>query len=278
MNLNPYVFYLIAFFLQLAAVILSLSLISRLRFERTAAVLLAAGLALMAIRRLIPFQHVAPDFAFLDSDHLIDSVLSVVISALLFLGLLGIRKSMSRLERYTDLIESRSRTDYLTGAWNRLEIERRIELEIGRSKRYVSPVALVLFDIDQFKRVNDSYGHEIGDQVLKSLVSFCQANIREFDALGRLGGEEFLILMPNTDEGAAFSAAERLREGVAHRVCATHRGAPIRITISLGVSVLHAPTDADTYQEMKRLINQSDQAMYQAKQGGRNQTRLAAAP
>ncbi len=275
MNPTPYVFYLLSFFLQLAAVILVLSLISRLRFQKAAALLLAAGLGLMAIRRLIPFQHFVPELGFLDGDHMADGVLSLVISALLFLGLLGIRKSMRRLENYTDLIESRSRTDYLTGAWNRLEIERRIELEISRSKRYASPVALVLFDIDHFKRVNDTYGHEIGDEVLKCLVNFCHAHIREIDVLGRFGGEEFLILMPNTDEGAAFSAAERLRDGVARYICTSRNGEPIRVTISLGVSVLHASAVTDPYQEMKRLINQSDQAMYQAKQGGRNQTRLA---
>ncbi len=277
MNPSLYVFYFIAFVVQMAAVVLVLSLISRLRFQKAAALLLAAGLGLMAIRRLIPFQEFIPAWEFLGGEHLADSVLSVVISVLLFLGLLGIRKSMRRLEDYTDLIESRSRTDYLTGAWNRLEIERRTELEISRSKRYASPVALVLFDIDHFKRVNDSYGHEAGDEVLKSLVSFCQKNIREIDVLGRFGGEEFLILMPNTDQGAAFDAAERVREGVARLTCASHHGVDIHITISLGISVLHPAPDVDAYQEMKRLINQADQAMYLAKQGGRNQTRLGLA-
>ncbi len=274
---SPYVFYLASFVLQVGAVVLALSLISRLRFQKTATMLLAIGLGLMAIRRLIPFQHFSFEHGFPNGDHQADSVLSLVISTLLFLGLLGLRKSMHRLEDYTDLIESRSRTDYLTGAWNRLEIERRIELEIGRSRRYASPVALVLFDIDHFKRINDSYGHEAGDEVLKNLVSYCHANIREIDVLGRFGGEEFLVLMPNTDEGAAFSAAERLREGVAERVCGSHRGDAIRITISLGVSVIHPAADVDSYQEMKRLISQADQAMYLAKQGGRNQTRLALA-
>ena len=259
----------------MAAVLLSLSLIKRLRFQKLAALLLASGLALMALRRLIPFQHFSVEFDFLNEEHLTDSVLSVIISLLLFFGLWGIRKSVNRLEDYTDLIESRSRTDYLTGAWNRLEIERQIELEISRSKRYVSPVALVLFDIDHFKRVNDTYGHEVGDTVLKTLVNFCHQNIREIDVLGRFGGDEFLILMPTTDESAAFIAAERLRAGVAQLRCAGRDGEPIAITISLGVSVLHPSPEMDPYQQMKILINRSDQAMYQAKQEGRNRTRLA---
>jgi diguanylate cyclase (GGDEF)-like protein len=274
MSTNTFVNYSVAFCIQFAAVLLALSLIKHLRFQKTAALVLAAGLSLMAIRRLIPFQHFFPPLSFLQGDHYADSVLSIVISLLLFSGLFGLRKSMSRLKDYTDLIENRSRTDYLTGAWNRLEIERRIEIEISRSRRYASPLALVLFDIDHFKQINDNYGHESGDEVLRNLVDFCQKNIREIDVLGRFGGEEFLILMPSTDEGAAFSAAERLREGVEQLVCAIRDGHQIRVTISLGVSVLHPQSDADAYQQMKQLIGQSDQAMYLAKQSGRNQTRL----
>ena len=273
MSNSPYVLYLVAFVVQGAAVVLVLSLTSRLRYHRMAAFLLAGGLALMAIRRLVPFQHFFGDWAFLSSDRAADSVLSVIISCLLFLGLFGLRNSMSRLEDYTDLMENRSRTDYLTGAWNRLEIERRIEQEIGRSKRYASPLTLILFDIDHFKRINDNYGHDIGDEVLCSLVSFCQKSIREIDVLGRFGGEEFLILMPNTGEAEALAAAERLRKGVEGLICASHHGHDIRVTISLGVAVLRPTADMDTYQAMKRLIGQSDRAMYLAKEGGRNQTR-----
>ncbi len=273
MSNSPYVLYLIAFVIQVGTVFLVMSLTNRLRYHRTAALLLAGGLALMAVRRLVPFQHFYPGLTFLNNGHLADSVLSVAISSLLFLGLFGLRDSMSRLEDYTDLMENRSRTDYLTGAWNRLEIERRIEQEIGRSKRYASPLALILFDIDHFKRVNDNYGHDIGDEVLRSLVSFCQKSIREIDVLGRLGGEEFLILMPNTDDADAFAAAERLRKGVEALVCASHHGNDIRVTISLGVAVMRPASDMDTYQGMKRLISRSDRAMYLAKEGGRNQTR-----
>ncbi len=273
MSTSPYVFYLVAFVIQVAAAVLVLSLTSRLRYHRTAAFLLASGLALMAIRRIVPFQHFFPELNFLNRDHLADSVLSVAISCLLFLGLFGLRNSMSRLEDYTDLMENRSRTDYLTGAWNRLEIERRIEQEIGRSKRYASPLALILFDIDHFKQVNDTHGHDVGDEVLCSLVSFCQKSIREIDVLGRFGGEEFLILMPSTSEDEAFAAAERLRKGVEGLSCATLHGNDIRVTISLGVAVLRPAKDMDTYQAMKRLISQSDRAMYLAKDGGRNQTR-----
>ncbi len=272
---SPYVFYLISFLIQVAAVLMVISLAIRLRFHKLSVILLAGGLGIMAVRRLIPFQHFTTGLEFLNGDHMADSFLSLIISILLFLGLFGVRKSMSRLEDYTDLIENRSRTDYLTGAWNRLEIERRIEIEIGRSKRYASPLALILFDIDHFKRINDTYGHATGDDVLKNLVRFCQNNIREIDVLGRFGGEEFLILMPSTDEEAAFVAAERLRKGVEGIACASFHNDEVRITISLGVSVLYPVPEMDAYQEMKRLLSQSDKAMYLAKQGGRNQTRLA---
>lgn len=148
-------------------------------------------------------------------------------------------------------------------------------MEIGRSKRYASPLALILFDIDHFKHVNDNYGHATGDEVLKNLVRFCQSNIREIDVLGRFGGEEFLILMPSTDEDAAFIAAERLRQGIESIACTSYHSDEVRITISLGVSVLYPMPDMDAYQEMKRMLNQADKAMYLAKQSGRNQAHLA---
>ncbi len=278
MSNSPYVLglYLVAFVIQAAAVVLVLSLTSRLRYHRTATLLLACGLALMAVRRLVPFKQFAPGLGFLSGDLVADSVLSVAISCLLFFGLFGLRTSMNRLEDYTDLIESRSRTDYLTGAWNRLEIERRTEQEIGRGKRYASPLALILFDIDHFKQVNDSYGHDAGDEVLRSLVSFCQKSIREIDVLGRFGGEEFLILMPNTSEAEAFAAAERLRKGIEGLACVSAHGKEIRVTVSLGVAVLRPSKETDTYQAMKQLISRSDRAMYQAKESGRNQTRAGA--
>ncbi len=278
MSNSPYVLglYLVAFVIQAAAVVLVLSLTSRLRYHRTATLLLACGLALMAVRRMVPFKQFAPGLGFLSGDLVADSVLSVAISCLLFFGLFGLRTSMNRLEDYTDLIESRLRTDYLTGAWNRLEIERRTEQEIGRGKRYASPLALILFDIDHFKQVNDSYGHDAGDEVLRSLVSFCQKSIREIDELGRFGGEEFLILMPNTSEAEAFAAAERLRKGIEGLACVSAHGKEIRVTVSLGVAVLRPSKETDTYQAMKQLISRSDRAMYQAKESGRNQTRAGA--
>lgn len=118
MSNSSYVFYLISFLIQVAAALLVILLAIRVRFHKVAAILLATGLGLMAVRRLIPFQHFTSGWEFLNDDRMVDSLLSLSISVLLFLGLFGIRKSMSRLEDYTDLIENRSRTDYLTGAWN----------------------------------------------------------------------------------------------------------------------------------------------------------------
>jgi len=266
MSTNTFVNYSVAFCIQFAAVLLALSLIKHLRFQKTAALVLAAGLSLMAIRRLIPFQHFFPQLDFLQGDHYADSVLSIVISLLLFSGLFGLRKSMSRLEDYTDLIENRSRTDYLTGAWNRLEIERRIEIEISRSRRYASPLALVLIDIDHFKQINDNYGHDAGDQVIRLVSDLLRRSVRSVDLVGRLGGDEFVILVQLPSDQAT-AMLERTLAQVRSTDMQISAEAPVMVTLSIGL----AASDGPARYQLAQLMTAADAALYVAKDRGRAQ-------
>jgi diguanylate cyclase (GGDEF)-like protein/PAS domain S-box-containing protein len=157
-----------------------------------------------------------------------------------------------------------ARSDALTGIANRRYLFEAGEREIGRAHRFGHPLCALMFDIDHFKRVNDVYGHKRGDQVLQALAQCCLRQIRDVDILGRYGGEEFVILLVETDIPGARSVAERIRESVAQLLIATDEAA-IRITISVGVACL-GEGDSD----LATLLGRSDVALYAAKSAGRN--------
>lgn len=154
-------------------------------------------------------------------------------------------------------------TDSLTGLYVRRYFMVRLQEEIHRAERYKKIFSLIMVDLDGFKAINDTYGHDAGDRALQSIAKFLQNDIRDVDTVARYGGEEFLMLIPDADKEAAFCMAERLREKLADmRV----DGLP-QITISLGIASY--PDDGTDIQD---LIKKSDAAMYAAKQAGRNKT------
>jgi diguanylate cyclase (GGDEF)-like protein len=155
-------------------------------------------------------------------------------------------------------------TDDLTGLYNRRGFFELGQREFERARRFERPLAAIMFDIDFFKAINDTYGHSVGNQVLADLARLCQHHMREVDLLGRYGGEEFVVLLPETSLEGATQAAERLRRAVAEAVYKTGRG-DINITISVGVAILPARFDSLT-----ELIDQADSALYSAKRSGRN--------
>jgi len=157
-------------------------------------------------------------------------------------------------------LEKLSATDRLTGAWNRAHFDKTIAIELSRSVRYLQPLALIFFDIDHFKQVNDSYGHAVGDVVLRELVKVVRDNIRSSDMLFRWGGEEFVILAPSTSYRSAASLAETLRAKIEQHVIETVG----HITISLGVAE-HISDESEN-----ACLQRADAAMYAAKNGGRN--------
>jgi diguanylate cyclase (GGDEF)-like protein len=158
-------------------------------------------------------------------------------------------------------------TDSLTGIANRREFSLILGTEMNRARRYGTPLSLAMYDLDHFKRVNDTWGHDAGDVVLQSVTRLVKQHIRSADVPARWGGEEFMVLMPQSDLSAAASAAEKLRQAVA-----SHRfGKAGNITASFGVTGL-APQD-----DFNSLLKRVDDALYQAKARGRNRVETLAA-
>jgi diguanylate cyclase (GGDEF)-like protein len=158
-------------------------------------------------------------------------------------------------------------TDFLTGMKTRGYFEQQLDLEIKRAERRQAPVSLLMIDIDFFKKLNDSYGHHVGDQLLRDISTILMKDMREIDTVARYGGEEFVIILPETNEAAAHQLAQRLRRSVAK--AKFFAGSPDHVehlSISVGISVL-----GQDAQFKKDLIETSDAALYEAKARGRNQ-------
>ena len=153
--------------------------------------------------------------------------------------------------------------DSLTGVCNRLAYEERMEQEFARWKRYHQPLVLLIFDIDHFKTINDTYGHKAGDKALRLIAKTLQKNLRESDFLARFGGEEFIVLMPQTELSAAIGAARKLREAVQANQF-HYQQKRVHITISCGAAQFQGDDSIDT------AFQRADQALYKAKQNGRN--------
>lgn len=164
-----------------------------------------------------------------------------------------------------DKLKQQAQFDYLTGVSTRGHFMEQAEYELSRTIRYENPLSLMMMDVDYFKRINDTHGHKAGDLVLKKLAEICRQSLREMDIIGRMGGEEFAILLPETDVVAAIEAAERLRAAVYAAKVPVEAGLPIHFTVSIGVSSLTSKED-----NIDVLLNLADRALYQAKQAGRN--------
>jgi diguanylate cyclase (GGDEF)-like protein len=165
-----------------------------------------------------------------------------------------------------DVVAHAAQTDALTGLFNRGALLERLERELERSRRYGRSLAVIFFDLDRFKSLNDTYGHQFGDRVLRDLARIATQTVRSIDLVGRYGGEEFVAVLPETDGAQALVVAERLRMNVARHRLDLPGGEEVRATISAGVAVF--PADATT---MDTLIRIADTALYAAKAGGRNQ-------
>jgi len=159
-------------------------------------------------------------------------------------------------------------TDPLTGVHNRRYFDERLREEVVRSLRKGSPLACLLLDVDYFKRVNDAYGHQVGDWVLREVAGRVKGQLRLSDSLARYGGEEFAALLAQTDGRSALAIAERIRAGVGGRPFELAEHGPLLITLSVGVATLRGAGDADAC--ARALVAAADQALYRAKEAGRN--------
>jgi diguanylate cyclase (GGDEF)-like protein len=157
----------------------------------------------------------------------------------------------------------------LTGLANRRRFMQLAEHELSRKRRYGGELAVFMMDLDHFKVVNDTYGHQTGDLVLQKVGEICREVLRDLDCVGRLGGEEFAVLLPRTDVEHAMAVAERLRDAMEHASVAASHGETVRFTISIGVATLRDETTS-----LDTLLNQADRALYQAKHCGRNRVTL----
>jgi diguanylate cyclase (GGDEF)-like protein/PAS domain S-box-containing protein len=176
----------------------------------------------------------------------------------------GTVRDITERKRAEALLLELATTDGLTGLTNRRHFMERGNAELGRARRTGQQVSCIMFDVDHFKKFNDTYGHDAGDAVLKALAKTARETLRGIDVLGRLGGEEFSALLPETGLEAALQAAERLRVAVAG-MSLVHAGTSLAVTMSLGVAQA-----AGAEETLEALLKRADQALYEAKQSGRN--------
>lgn len=174
-----------------------------------------------------------------------------------------------KVRRYAEQLEIMAKTDPLTGAANRRHFFEHAEAEIDRSSRYRHPLSILYLDIDHFKNINDSYGHDCGDKVLIGVSELIMDTLRKPDNFSRLGGEEFSILLPETDEDNAYHVAERLRMKISDLSFQSNDGLPFQVTASFGIARL---ADNET---VEGLLLRADAALYEAKSSGRNCCKLA---
>ena len=175
---------------------------------------------------------------------------------------------------FRNLVEQReslfemARTDSLTGSLNRRSILSAAAAEFARFRRYDTPLTLAMIDIDHFKRVNDTHGHAAGDDVLKALVAVSQKTVRATDVFGRMGGEEFAVVLPETDLAGAAVFAEKLRANLEAAMVESH-GETIRFTVSIGLGGARKGDRSEA-----QALSRADKALYQAKDAGRNRVAL----
>ncbi|MDN3556253.1 sensor domain-containing diguanylate cyclase [Halomonas maura] len=175
---------------------------------------------------------------------------------------------MKQIREQEDTLERMAITDGLTGLYNRREFDRLLGEEVRRAERYGKSVSLIIGDIDHFKTFNDSYGHQAGDEAIRSVGQTLSENLREADKACRFGGEEFVIILPECDAEAARQVAERVRNAVEARVFHIDGERTAQVTISLGVA-----TSAGNSDTLETLLKRADFALYKAKEHGRNRVK-----
>ena len=243
--------------LQTAAAFIALLQVGKIDDRyRTAWLIVALALVFMVERRMVPLWRL---MGVGEVSSTMDALFGLVISVLMVVGIYGLTELLTGLKSKAD-------TDELTGLLNRRAVLHSVNNEIERTARVNRPIAFLMYDLDHFKCVNDKYGHTAGDIVLQGIAEIAINTFRKIDTIGRLGGEEFLVVLPESDQEAARVAAERFRSAVAaHKfVAGYHR---IEVTVSIGVFV---PADVGTSFGVQNVLDAVDKALYAAKDGGRN--------
>ncbi len=176
----------------------------------------------------------------------------------------------SQLLAAQEALREQATHDHLTGVWNRAGILDILQRECARAARTGSSLSVVMADLDHFKRINDTLGHMVGDEVLRCVAKRMLASVRSYDSIGRYGGEEFVMVLPDSDSSSAHQQAERIRQEISHTPIEIP-GDHLTVTLSLGV----ASSGGARHDDFQSLLRAADSALYRAKAAGRNQTCLA---
>lgn len=182
-----------------------------------------------------------------------------------FLGVEGIFRDVTERNVMERELQRLATTDPLTGISNRRAFLERAQHILKSSQRYQNPMSVLMLDLDFFKTVNDRYGHLSGDLVLRQFAEAVQSELREIDVFGRLGGEEFCVVLQQTQQAAAVQAAERIRQRIENLPLKSDKQQSIQLTVSIGASCLRPGEE-----QLEQLLDRADQALYRAKQEGRN--------
>ena len=177
----------------------------------------------------------------------------------------------SRVVQYQQHLEYQTQVDSLTGLFNRRAFENKVQEEFERSKRYHNPLSLIILDIDNFKTINDTYGHHGGDAALVKISETLRQKTRQSDFPSRYGGEEFVLVLPETDQSSAFQVAGKIHEEIRSCTFGT-ADRPFALTVSVGLT----STSTKHYSDWREMLNDADQALYVAKNTGKDRVEVAA--
>lgn len=166
-------------------------------------------------------------------------------------------------------LEHKSMHDFLTGIYNRGTIEEMLEVKYARAKRHKQPLSVIMMDVDHFKKINDTYGHPVGDAVLKTVAARMKKCLREYDCVGRYGGEEFLIVLADADYDIALKTAERLSQ-IMSEAAFIIDDKELSVTLSAGVVVIESGADLN----FEKIVTAADRELYRAKHNGRNRVEV----